>query len=93
MVYREKRREAVVKERLSSQDAEYRQHHQQQHHHYHQQHHQYHHHHHQIMLHMLIAYGVDRRNLLFAFIDNVKPVPKVDKKKVSRTHMSRVNRY
>ena len=25
------------------------------------------------------------RNLLFAFIDNVKPVPKVDKKKVSRT--------
>ena len=45
------------------------------------------------MLHMLIAYGVDCRNLLFAFIDNVKPVPKVDKKKVSRTHMSRVNRY
>merc|ERR1712088_503650 len=41
---REKRREAVVKERLSSQDTEY-------------------------------------RNLLFAFIDNVKPVPKVDKKK------------
>ena len=90
MMYREKRREAVVKERLSSQDAEYRQHHQQQHHHHHQQHL---HHHHQIMLHMLIAYGVDCRNLLFAFIDNVKPVPKVDKKKVSRTHMSRVNRY